>query len=99
MPTASPLWAPVRHRQTLDTEGLRQQAADALMASRRTHADVAEELEVSRGAVTRAVNPNELEPWKFSDLQRRIIALLTDYHVEPEPVTYRVLRKDREADA
>ena len=89
MPALASPPAHVQHGRTYDLAAICKEAADALAKSKRTQQSVADELGVSRGAIGRAVN----EPGgQFLNLQRRIIALLTDYTIEGEPV-YRAVRK------
>lgn len=79
----------VRHRQILDFEGLRQEASTAIKEAGLSQAEVARALNVSKGAVSRALK--EDGPGWQADLQIRIIEHLTDYQITPE---FRVLRKD-----
>ena len=82
----------MRHNQKFDYEGLCAEAANAVAQYAKSQAAVARELGVTRGAVSRALK--EAGP-TFSDLQRRIIDHLTAYRIEPEPVMFRVVRKDK----
>jgi DNA invertase Pin-like site-specific DNA recombinase len=63
---------------SLDYDGLRRAAAQAVQASGQTQAEIAQELGVHRSSVTRALNECGRSRCK---MQRRIIALLTPYSI------------------
>lgn len=87
----APERAPVRHNQTTDFDGLREEAADAFAKSGRKQGDVADELGVSQAAVSQALNRSGA---RYAALQVRIIEALTDYSVEDETrVVFRFVRK------
>ena len=107
MPTAAPperapapSAADVRHGQYLDHEQLRLAAVEAVEAEAErdpgfTRLSLADRLEVSSGAITRALSPNE-PPGTFSALQMRIVEELTGYAVrDVTKPRYRVERKAR----
>jgi len=83
----------VRHGEKLSYKELQEQARTVLNESDWTQHEVAEELDVTRGSVAKAVTtPGP----RYRKLQMRIIALLTDYRMKrEETVHFRVLRKDR----
>ena len=94
--TATPSRPPVslmRHNQLLDFVALRDEAADAVEQSPKTQVQVAEDLDVTKGAISRAIK--EAGP-NFANLQRRIVDLLTPYRVERD-VIFRAVRKDRDS--
>ena len=71
----------MKNGQTISYEELRQAAAQAIDEAGISQAQVARDLDVTRGAVSRAIK----EPGAtFYDLQRRIIEHLTDFRVEKE---------------
>ena len=82
----------VRHRQQLTYEGLRDEAAAAVEKSGESQAAVARALDVTRGAVSRAVK--EAGPGWQVDLQIQIIEHLTPYRIKQEPVVFRALKKE-----
>jgi predicted DNA-binding protein (UPF0251 family) len=84
----------IRHGSKLDYDELQQEAYRALSTSEYTQQEMADELEVTRAAVGKAVT----QPGpKFQRLQMRILEALTDYEVERrEHVVFRTWRKDRE---
>jgi predicted transcriptional regulator len=65
----------------LSPEELRSAVDEAVSASGQTHQKIADELEVTRGAISRATNESAT---KLSGLQRRIIAHLTPYSLREE---------------
>ncbi len=67
-------------------EDLRKEAARVVSESDRSQVRIGEELEVSSGAVSRAISETGS---KFANLQCRIIRLLTSYRVVEE-VTFKV---------
>jgi len=76
--------------QTMNYDELQQAAAQAIDDAGTSQAQVARELDVTRGAVSRAVK----EPGSaLFNLQSRIIAHLTDYRVEREVETKIHVRK------
>jgi predicted transcriptional regulator len=91
MPTAT--HPPVRHGSKLSYEELQQQARTVLNESDWTQREIAEELDVTRGSVAKAVT----QPGpRYQRLQMRIIERLTDYQLKrEETVHFRALRKDR----
>lgn len=66
-------------RTEYDTEGLRREAARAINESPYTQADIADQLDVSRTSVNRAVNT---ESPKFEKLRQRIVEHLQGGRVE-----------------
>jgi predicted XRE-type DNA-binding protein len=66
-------------RTEYDTEGLRDEAAQAIADSPYTQSDIAEQLDVSRTSVNRAVN--NTSP-KFEKLRRRIVEHLRGGRIE-----------------
>ncbi|WP_263842041.1 hypothetical protein [Salinibacter sp.] len=83
----------MRHGSTLSPEELKDLAHRLAREAPGTYADLAEELDVSENAVAKAVTT--AGP-KFQKLQRRIVALRSEYTAEREvSVRYRLLRKDR----
>jgi len=67
----------------MNYDELRERAARAVSESGRTQVRLADELDVSPGAMSRALS--ESGP-KFSNLQRRIIEHLTPYRIEQRVV-------------
>lgn len=90
MPTAT---AAVRHGSKLSYEELQEQARTVLNESDWTQREIADELDVTRGSVAKAVT----QPGpRYQRLQMRIIERLTDYRMErEETVRFRARRKDR----
>ncbi len=89
--TPAALRAPImRHNQRLDYEALLQEAVAAIEQSGKTRAEIARELNKDRSSITRATK--EAGP-KLAQLQRDIIALLTEYRIE-EDVQFRAVRKE-----
>lgn len=85
---------PVRHNQTLGLDALRSEALAAVESSGRTRASIADELDVSAAAVSRALNDRE-EASRYASLLSRIIEALTGYTVRDETTpTFRVVKKD-----
>lgn len=82
----------MRHNEKLDYDKLRAEAEAAVEESGKKRIEIASELGVSSGAITRALK----EPGsKFSELQKRIVEHLTDYRIDEENYTiFRVQRKD-----
>ena len=70
----------------MNYEELRAEAARLVAESDKSQIKIGEELDVSSGAISRAISETGS---KFANLQRRIIRLLTPYRVEEE-VTFRV---------
>lgn len=66
-------------RTEYDTEGLRDEAAQAIADSPYTQSDIAEQLDVSRTSVNRAVNSTSP---KFEKLRRRIVEHLRGGRIE-----------------
>lgn len=91
--------APVRSGQSLDYEGLRLEAAQAIedyaAVPGQTQADLARALGYTPAYISRA----KVEAGaKIAKVQMELIAHLTDYTVEEEvEVSFRVSRKDRPA--
>ena len=84
----------MRAGQRLSPDELRQAAADAVKGSGKLQREVAEELGVSKGAVSRALNETNSA---LAGLQQRIIRHLTGYRLEEEvTVTYVVQSKDED---
>jgi DNA-directed RNA polymerase specialized sigma24 family protein len=80
----------------LSYEELQEQARTALNESDWTQREIADELDVTRGSVAKAVT--QAGP-RYQQLQMRIIERLTDYRMErEETVHFRALRKDRTED-
>ena len=77
----------MRHGQHLSFDELRHETARAVEASTKTQTQIAEELGITRGSVSRAIRESGK---KFAELQRRLIAHLTPYQVEPG---FQILRK------
>lgn len=71
----------MRKGQKLDFEALRREALAAIEQSGKSQSQVGRELDVSRGAVSRAVKEAGS---KLASLQRRIIEHLTAYRLEEE---------------
>jgi orotate phosphoribosyltransferase-like protein len=84
----------IRHGSKLDYDELQQEARRALGESGYTQQEMADELDVTRAAVGKAVTkPGS----KFQRLQMRILEALTDYEVErEETVRFRTWRKDND---
>lgn len=78
----------VRNNQRLTYEQLRDEVASAVADYAESQAALARELDVTRGAVNRAVK--EAGPMLVR-LQKRIIEHLTEYHIED---TFTVRRKE-----
>lgn len=74
----------------MDPEALCEEAARVVSESSYSQTQLADELEVSTGAMSRALS--ESGP-KFSRLQRRILERLTPYQIE-EHVVFRVKSTD-----
>lgn len=74
----------------MDYEALCEEAARLVSESRYSQTQLADELGVSTGAMSRALS--ESGP-KFSRLQRRILERLTPYQIE-EHVVFRVKSND-----
>jgi hypothetical protein len=83
----------VRHGEKLSYEDLQEQARAVLNGSDWTQREIADELDVTRGSVAKAVTtPGP----RYQRLQMRIIEELTDYRIKrEETVHFRPLRKDR----
>ena len=97
--TLSParLRPPVRHNQTVGPDALRAEALAAVEASGRTRSSVADDLDVSAAAVSRALNDKEGSS-RYASLLSRIVSLLTDYSVVDETTpTFRFTRKGSSA--
>lgn len=69
-PAYSPDLPPVRKGQTLTYSDLREEAAAAVEADRRTQKEIAESIPVSPGALSRAIKE---EGPRYAKLQQRII--------------------------
>lgn len=83
---------PVRHNQTLDYDGLRDEAKAAAKLSGKTQTELAEHFGVTQPAISQALNaPGP----RLVALQSRIVAAFTEYEIEPveQVVTFRVARK------
>lgn len=83
----------MRAGQRLSPDELRQAAADAVKESGKLQRKVADELGVSKGAVSRALNETNSA---LAGLQRRIIRHLTGYRVEEEVTVTYVIRSKEE---
>ena len=82
----------MRHNQRLDYETLCDEAAEAVRLNPKQKQEIAEELGRSAAAISRAIR--EAGP-KFAQLQREIIAHLTDYRVEENVIVeFRAVRKE-----
>lgn len=79
----------MQNKMKLDYEELREQAVRAVDESDFTQSRLAMELNVSTGAISRALSESGS---KFSSLQQRIIEYLTPYRVE-QHVVFEVQRK------
>jgi len=91
MPTAER--PPVRHGSKLSYEELQEQARTVLNESDWTQREIADELDVTRGSVAKAVTQSGP---RYQQLQMRIIERLTDYRMErEETVRFRSVRKDK----
>jgi len=84
----------VRDGIKMSHDDLQQHARALLRRSDRSQNDVAEELDLSRSVVAKAVTtPGD----RYQKTQRRIVELLSDYWVEREKeVTFRYVKKERE---
>lgn len=84
---------PMRHNQKLTYEQLRDEAAEAVRDYAGTQTELAEELGVSRAAISRAIR--ESGP-TLAALQVRLLELLKEeYELEKEEqVWFRVRRKE-----
>lgn len=81
----------MRHNQRMDLDGLREATARAVSESGKTQRQVASELGVTPGAISRALNEANTA---LAGLQRRIVEHLTGYHLEEEvSVEYIAKRK------
>jgi hypothetical protein len=82
----------MRHGAKLSYEDLQQQARAVLSESEWTQREMADELDVTRGSVAKAVTkPGS----RYQQLQMRIVEKLTDYRIErEEEVYFRPLRED-----
>ena len=78
----------MRHGQQFDYEGLREKAKQIVDDSDKKRKDVAQELGVSPGSVSSALNGSGA---KYASLQKRIIEHLTPYRVV-ESITFTTLR-------
>ncbi|MCS4198178.1 hypothetical protein [Salinibacter ruber] len=94
MPTASR--PTVRHGEKLSYEEMQERAQNVLNGSDWTQREIASELDVTRGAVAKAVTtPGP----RYQRLQMQIIETLTDYRMErEETVRFRSVRKDKAGD-
>ena len=82
-----------RHRGTLDYNELRREAHALVQESEMTQQEVADELDISRGVVGKAVT---LTGPRYERTQKRILQLLSDYVVQrEEEVQFRLFRKDK----
>jgi hypothetical protein len=83
----------VRHGEKLSYEELQERARTVLNESDWTQREMADELEVTRGAVAKAVTtPGS----RYQRLQMRIIEKLTAYRIQrEETVHFRPLREDK----
>ena len=77
--------------QSLTAEEVRSIAAEAVKASPYTRSALAERLDVTPSAVSFALNPGR-DASRYIELLSRIVAEVSDYKVETEPV-YRYVRK------
>jgi DNA-binding transcriptional regulator LsrR (DeoR family) len=64
---------------SMNADELRQAASDAVAASEHTQTQVAEELDVTRGAISRALNEASTS---LATLQGKIIHHLTGFQIE-----------------
>ena len=76
----------MRHNQRLTVEELREEAFTAISNSGKRQADVARDLDVTEGAVSRALKETGTH---LAGLQQRIIEHLTPYQLEREPAAWR----------
>jgi predicted transcriptional regulator len=81
----------MQHGKELNLEELRGLVREAVSKSGKTQRAIAEELKVSPGAVSRALNEKGTA---LTSLQRSIIEHLTQYKVEVETV-YRLVREEK----
>lgn len=80
--------------RTMDYEALRQEAHRVVVQSGSTQTEIADELDVSAGALSRALS--ESGP-KFSRLQCRILQHLTPYRIERQ-VVFTAIRRDHRSE-
>jgi len=86
----------VRHKQTVDYDGLRREAVEALAKSGRSQADVARAIGVKPPTLNAALRDDE-SPARYASTLARVIAEVSDYTVADETKpTYRLLRKGTE---
>ena len=84
----------MRHNERMSLDGLREATAKAVADSGKTQRQVAEDLGVTPGAISRALNETNSA---LAGLQRRIIEHLTGFRLEEEVrVTY--VAKQADAD-
>lgn len=77
--------------QRLNGDQLREATAEAIRSSGKTQGELAAELKVTQGAVSRAANETAT---KLSGLQRRIIAHLTPFRLREERTIEYVVEKN-----
>lgn len=82
--------SPMRENQRMNGEELRAVVKAAVAASNKTQYELADELNVTQSAISRAVNEAASN---LAGLQGRIIEHLTDYRIEPEKRIAYVVRK------
>ena len=90
----NPISAVMRHGQVMNYESLCAEAREAVKTSGRPQREIAAELDVTPGAISRAISEPGL---KFLTLQKQLIHRLTDYQVIDLPVEpeFRILRKEK----
>ena len=84
----------MRNGQRMNLEQLRLEADEAIYRARKKRIEVAEEMGVSPGSISSALN-NAGTRW--ASMQIRIIERYTDYEIKPEP-TYIALKKQENDD-
>ena len=82
----------MRHKQVLDYDGLRKEAADAVERSGLKRREVAEALGVQKGSISRALNYSGP---RYTKLQVSILEHLNPDYVIEESTVFQVFRKDR----
>ena len=86
-----PNQAEMRNNQRLTIEQLREEARLAVEASGKRQSEIARALEVSEGALSRALRE---EGTHFAELLGRVVESLLGYRVEREPPTWRARKVD-----